>query len=120
MKKIPFHLAKGVSNIELFYDLIFVYRISVITGVLHHPEGVFMRFDPIITLICDTIVVWAALGHEWQLYRMRTAIAERAEELGYDKEKAIDHLDELLATSEGQRKLAEYEHLTMRASRGDE
>lgn len=33
--------AKGVSNIELFYDLIFVYCISVITGLMHHPAGGF-------------------------------------------------------------------------------
>ena len=33
MKKRPFVPAEGVSNIELFYDLIFVYCISVLTSL---------------------------------------------------------------------------------------
>ena len=41
MFKKLYKAASGVSNIELFYDLIFVYCISVITGVMHHPEGGF-------------------------------------------------------------------------------
>ena len=45
MKKKVFQLAQGVSNIELFYDLIFVYCISVVTGILHHPEGGFFSWE---------------------------------------------------------------------------
>ena len=44
MRKIPFVPLKGVDNVELFYDLIFVYCISVLTGMLHHPHGGFV--DP--------------------------------------------------------------------------
>ena len=42
MRKRPFVPAKGVSNIELFYDLIFVYCISVLTSLCHHIEGDFL------------------------------------------------------------------------------
>ena len=42
MRKKPFIPAKGVSNIELFYDLIFVYCISVLTSLCHHFEGDFL------------------------------------------------------------------------------
>lgn len=35
---------EGVSNIELFYDLIFVYCISVITSLCHDIEGPFLDF----------------------------------------------------------------------------
>ncbi len=45
MLKKLFAPAKGVSNIELFYDLIFVYCISVVTGVLHHPAGGFFDVE---------------------------------------------------------------------------
>ena len=31
----PYVPARGVSNIELFYDLVFVYCISVVTGVMY-------------------------------------------------------------------------------------
>ena len=41
MKKRTFVPARGVSNIELFYDLIFVYCISVITTTMHHVDGFF-------------------------------------------------------------------------------
>ena len=42
MKKRVFKAVEGVSNIELFYDLIFVYCISVITSLCHHVEGGFL------------------------------------------------------------------------------
>ena len=42
MKKRLFKAVEGVSNIELFYDLIFVYCISVITSLCHHVEGGFL------------------------------------------------------------------------------
>ena len=29
---------RKVENIELFYDLIFVYAISKISGIIHHPH----------------------------------------------------------------------------------
>ena len=41
MKRRAFSPARGVSNIELFYDLIFVYCISVLTTTMHHVQGDF-------------------------------------------------------------------------------
>ena len=41
MRKRKFLPVDGVSNIELFYDLIFVYCISVLTSVMHHVHGGF-------------------------------------------------------------------------------
>ena len=41
MKKKPFKPAEGVSNVELFYDLIFVYCISVLTSLMHIHSGFF-------------------------------------------------------------------------------
>ena len=41
MKRRAFIPAEGVSNIELFYDLIFVYCISVLTTTMHHVHGDF-------------------------------------------------------------------------------
>ena len=45
MQKRPFVPAEGVSNIELFYDLIFVYCISVITSLCHHFHGDFPTIE---------------------------------------------------------------------------
>lgn len=42
MHRRTFKPAEGVSNIELFYDLIFVYGISVLTSLCHHVEGGFL------------------------------------------------------------------------------
>lgn len=42
MLKRLFRPAEGVSNIELFYDLIFVYCISVVTALCHHVDGGFL------------------------------------------------------------------------------
>ena len=42
IRKRAFKPAEGVSNIELFYDLIFVYGISVLTSLCHHVEGGFL------------------------------------------------------------------------------
>lgn len=41
VKKRAFTPAEGVSNIELFYDLIFVYCISTITSLMHHVQDGF-------------------------------------------------------------------------------
>lgn len=38
----PLRHVDGVSSIELFYDLIFVYCISVMTSLCHHVEGGFL------------------------------------------------------------------------------
>ena len=45
MKRRPFIPADGVSNIELFYDLIFVYCISVLTSLCHHVHGDFLDLN---------------------------------------------------------------------------
>lgn len=37
----PYVPARGVSNVELFYDLVFVYCISVVTSVMHLHGGFF-------------------------------------------------------------------------------
>ena len=41
MKRRAFSPGMGVSNIELFYDLIFVYCINVLTSTMHHVHGDF-------------------------------------------------------------------------------
>jgi low temperature requirement protein LtrA len=43
MHKRPFAPAEGVSNIELFYDLIFVYGINVVTTLCRNPQGGFLN-----------------------------------------------------------------------------
>lgn len=45
MRKRSYAPVEGVSNIELFYDLIFVYCISVITSLMHHVEGSFPTLE---------------------------------------------------------------------------
>ena len=82
--------------------------------------GALMRYDPLVTLAIDTVVVWAELAHEWTLYHARVAITERAEELGYGEDATIEILDELLETPEGRKKLIEYERLAVQAARNDE
>ena len=39
LRRHSYHPVEGVSSIELFYDLIFVYCISVLTSLCHHVEG---------------------------------------------------------------------------------
>ena len=82
--------------------------------------GAVASFNPLVMLVCDTAVVWTAFCHEWILYRHRTAISEQIEDLDYEMDEALDHLDELLATSEGRHKLAEHERLALRTSQNDE
>ena len=57
MRKRIFKIAKGVSNIELFYDLIFVYCINVITSLCHHVEGGFLQLDTWIYYLFTLLVV---------------------------------------------------------------
>ena len=57
MRKRPFIPVQGVSNIELFYDLIFVYCISVITSLCHHVEGDFLSMDVWVTYMFSFAVV---------------------------------------------------------------
>lgn len=45
IQKRPFVPAEGVSNIELFYDLIFVYGISVLTSLCHEVQGDFLSLE---------------------------------------------------------------------------
>ncbi len=45
MRRKRFVAAKGVSNIELFYDLIFVYCISMLTSTMHHVTGGFFTLS---------------------------------------------------------------------------
>ena len=56
MKKI-FKAAEGVSNIELFYDLIFVYCISVLTSLMHHVHDGFFDLGTFLTFIFSYLVV---------------------------------------------------------------
>lgn len=48
-------IAKRVSMFELFYDLIFVYAISKITAMIHHPVSgslpLFSYFEFVIVVI---------------------------------------------------------------------
>ena len=57
MKKRPFVPAEGVSNIELFYDLIFVYCISVLTSLCHHVQDGFMDVGTWLIYLFSFLVV---------------------------------------------------------------
>ena len=57
MRKIEFKAAEGVSNIELFYDLIFVYCISVLTSLMHHVHDGFFDLGTFLTFIFSYLVV---------------------------------------------------------------
>ena len=57
MKRRSFAPARGVSNIELFYDLIFVYCISVLTSTMHHVNGDFVDFAQWLSFTFSYLVV---------------------------------------------------------------
>ena len=57
IRKRIFKTVEGVSNIELFYDLIFVYCISVITSLCHHVEGGFLGWDTWVLYMFAFLVV---------------------------------------------------------------
>ena len=57
MKKRPLIPAEGVSNIELFYDLIFVYCISVTTSLCHHVEDGFLDLGTWLVFAFSFLVV---------------------------------------------------------------
>ena len=57
MKRRPFSPARGVSNIELFYDLIFVYCISVLTSTMHHVYGGFFDLEQWLDFTFSYLVV---------------------------------------------------------------
>ena len=62
MRKRPYAPVDGVSNIELFYDLIFVYCISVITSLMHHVDGSFPSLETWVIYLFTFFVVlqvWA-------------------------------------------------------------
>ena len=75
MKK-EFIPAEGVSNIELFYDLIFVYCISVLTSMCHHFEGSFPDLGTWIIYLFSFLVVlqvWFFTTHLMNRYGDRSA-----------------------------------------------
>ena len=47
----------GVSNIELFYDLIFVYCISALTSLCHHVQGGFLDLSTWVLFLFAYLVV---------------------------------------------------------------
>lgn len=57
MRRLAFRPASGVSNIELFYDLIFVYCISVITSLMHNPEGGFFSAETYALYAVDMLTI---------------------------------------------------------------
>lgn len=57
MKKRVLTLIGGVDNIELFYDLIFVYCISVITGVCHDHPGDFLDLSTYLGYLLPLLIV---------------------------------------------------------------
>lgn len=57
MRRLAFRPATGVSNIELFYDLIFVYCISVITSLMHNPEGGFFSVETYALYAVDMLTI---------------------------------------------------------------
>ena len=57
MRKRHYASVEGVSNIELFYDLIFVYCISVITSLMHNVEGSFPTLETWVIYLFTFLVV---------------------------------------------------------------
>ena len=57
MRKRHYAPVEGVSNIELFYDLIFVYCIGVVTSLMHHVEGSFPDGETWIIYLFTFLVV---------------------------------------------------------------
>lgn len=57
MRKRVLTPAGGVGNIELFYDLIFVYCISVITGVCHDHPGDFLDLSTYLGYLLPLLIV---------------------------------------------------------------
>ena len=57
MLKRPFIPAEGVSNIELFYDLIFVYGISVVTSLCRNPQGGFFDWGMWVIYLFSFLVI---------------------------------------------------------------
>ena len=57
MRKRPYVPVEGVSNIELFYDLIFVYCISVITSLMHHVDCAFPDLETWVIYLFTFLVV---------------------------------------------------------------
>lgn len=49
--------AKKVSMLELFYDLIFVYAISRITAMIHHPVAGGLPVFPYLEFVIVVIIV---------------------------------------------------------------
>lgn len=48
---------RKVENIELFYDLIFVYAISKISGLIHHPHHGIIEIWPFVNFVLVSLVV---------------------------------------------------------------
>ena len=57
MRKRPFAPAEGVSNIELFYDLIFVYGISVVTSLCRDPQAGFFDWGMWLIYLFSFLVI---------------------------------------------------------------
>lgn len=57
MLKRLFKPAEGVSNIELFYDLIFVYGINVVTSLCHQVRGDFLDLDIWLVYLFSFLVI---------------------------------------------------------------
>ena len=57
MRKRNFIPTSGVSNVELFYDLIFVYCISVLTSLCHHVHGDFLDLQTWLVYLFSFLVV---------------------------------------------------------------
>lgn len=53
----PYVPARGVSNVELFYDLVFVYCISVVTGVMHLHRGGFFDAETYALYAVDLLTI---------------------------------------------------------------
>ena len=57
MKRRPLVHVEGVSNIELFYDLIFVYCVSVLTSLCHNLHGGFIDLGTWIVFVFSFLAV---------------------------------------------------------------
>lgn len=78
-------VAKRVTMLELFYDLIFVYAISQITAMIHHPVGGRLPLFPYLEFIVAVIIVM-------QLWLYQTLYINR-----FGQSRTIDNLGLLIS-----------------------
>ena len=97
MKKI---IAKSVGMFELFYDLVFVYAISKITAMVHHPVN---GGIPLVTLLQFLFVVIVVL----QIWLFQALYFNRYSQNRYNR-TFVQHVCHGLFGQQYQYRMADY------------